>query len=168
MIVILSKDEIQFCTQAAIQRWLIKFGSTDRPNYAEGKINGKLEHELIASIRTLVAEWAVAKHFNLTWTFPVYPNELHGKRSHLPDVGVNGEVRTIRTQSGIPYWSKDSYKVIYGAKVLDSEYFKEVKLFAPFNARESMKDEYRDESIQGWRMPIHLIDLGSNPCGSTS
>lgn len=157
MIVNLSKDEVQFCTQVATQRWLVKFGSTDRPNYAEGKINGKLEHELIASVRTLVAEWAVAKHFNLTWTFPVYPNELHNSRSHLPDVGVNGEVRTIRTQNGIPYWKKDTYKVIYGAKVLDSEYFNQVKLFKPFNARESMLDNYRDESIDGWRMPIELI-----------
>jgi hypothetical protein len=117
-----------------------------------------LEHELVASIRTLVAEWAVAKHYNLTWTFPVYPNDLHGKRSALPDVGFNGEVRTIRTQSGIPFWTKDAHRVIYGAKVLDSEYFQEVKLFTPFNASEAMVDEYRDESIQGWRMPIHLID----------
>lgn len=161
MIIILSKDEVQFCTQAAVQRWFMKFGSTDRPNYAEGKINGKLEHELLASIRTLVAEWAVAKHFNLTWTFPVYPNELHSGRSKLPDVGVNGEVRTIRTQSGIPYWSKDANKIIYGAKVIDQEYFQKVKLFCPFNANESMKDEFKDESIQGWRMPINLIDSSS-------
>lgn len=163
MIVNLSKDEVQFCTQAAVQRWLMKFGSTDRPNYAEGKANGKLEHELVASIRTLVAEWAVAKHFNLSWTFPVYPNELHGRRSHLSDVGVNGEVRTIRTQGGIPYWTKDKHKVIYGAKVLDSEYFQQVKLFKPFNANDAMLPEYRDESIGGWRMPIHLLDeVGSN------
>lgn len=157
MVVCLSKDEVQFCAQAAVQRWLIKFGSTDRPNYADGKQAGKLQHELVASIRTMVAEWAVARHFNITWTFPVYPNEYHPQRSKLPDVGVDGEVRTIRTQDAIPYWRKDSGKIIYGTRVLDEDYFNRVELFNPFHADRFMIDRYRDDSIGGWRMPIEYL-----------
>lgn len=132
----------------------MKFGSEDRPNYADGKANGKLEHEVVANIRTVVAEWAVAKHFNLTWSFPVYPNELHPSRKNLPDVGYNGEVRTIRTQSAIAFWKKDADKVIYGTRVLDQEYFMKVELFNPFSANDNMIDRYADASIGGFRKPI--------------
>ena len=42
MIVELSKEEVRVCTMLATERWLMKFGSVDRPNYAQGKANGRL------------------------------------------------------------------------------------------------------------------------------
>ena len=159
MIVDLTKDEVTFCTQAAVGRWLMKYGSQDRPNYAQGKAEGRLEHNLVADIRTLVAEWAVAKHFNLVWSFPIYPNELHPYRSKFPDVGTDGEVRTIRTQQGIPFWSKDAGKTIYGARVLDADYFSRVELFKPFAADKNFYDHYKDDSINGWRVPVGLLEM---------
>ena len=46
MIIELNKDEVRVCTMLAVERWLTKFGSTDQPNYAQGKADGKLEPEI--------------------------------------------------------------------------------------------------------------------------
>jgi hypothetical protein len=158
VIVTLSKDELQFCTALAAQRWLMKFGSTDKPNYAKGKAEGRLEHNLLSDVRSIVSEWAVAKHYNLTWTCPVWPNDVHNQRKDFPDVGTTGEVRTVRTQNAIPFWEKDADKVIYGTKVLSDDYFNQVKLFSPFAAADYMRDEFRDPEINGWRLPLHIVD----------
>ena len=157
MIVELTKEEVHYCTTVAIHRWLMKFDSVDRPNYAEGKANGVLEHEVLANIRANVSEWAVAKHYNLSWNFPVYPNEYHGMRKNLPDVGVDGEVRTIRTKNAIPFWSKDSGKYIYGTKVVNNDKFNKVEVFNKFLANDFMKKEYEDSSINGWRVPTAIL-----------
>ena len=156
MLIGLSQSEVRVCTNLAVERWLMKFGSKDRPNYAEGKRQGKLELELNANIRANVSEWAVAKHYNLPWNVPWYPNELHGKRQHISDVG-EFEVRTIRTNPAIPMWEKDRHKVIFGTKVLDEEYYSEVEVYGWFNASEFMTDEYRDEYISGWRIPVEKL-----------
>lgn len=153
-IVKLSKDEVRVCTLLAVERWLAKFGSTDRPNYADGKANGKLEPELTANVRANVAEWAVAKHYNINWNVPWYPNELHGERQEIPDVGLSGEVRTVRTKDSVPVWRKDAKKTIIGARVLDTEYFSEVEIFGWYPAYEAFKDEWKDTDIDGWRIPI--------------
>jgi len=154
MIIELNKDEVRVCTMLAVERWLTKFGSTDQPNYAQGKADGKLEPEINANIRANVCEWAVAKHYNLAWNNPWYPNALHKKRYPLPDVGENLEVRSIRTQDNIPFWGKDKGKVIVGTKCLDLEYFSQVEIFGVAYPEEFMKSEYYDKYINGWRIPI--------------
>lgn len=154
MIIKLTSKEVRMCTLPAIERWMEKKGSIDKPNYAKGKANGVLEHELLANVRANICEWAVAKYYNLPWNYPLYPNDIHKDRKDLPDVGINGEVRSIRTQTSIPFWSKDINKHIYGAKVLDTEYFSEVEVYGSINPKEFMKDQYRDESIDGWRVPV--------------
>lgn len=156
MIVNLSQEEVRVCTMLAVERWLTKFGSVDRPNYAEGKKSGRLEPELNANIRANVSEWAVAKHYNLSWNVPWYPNALHPIRKDISDVG-DFEVRTIRTQGAIPFWNKDTGRIIIGTKVLDEEYYSTVEIYGSFNADNYMIDEFRDESINGWRVPINAI-----------
>lgn len=157
MIVNLSKDEVRVCTMLAVERWLTKFGSVDRPNYAEGKKAGKLEPEINANIRANVAEWAVAKHYQLQWSVPWYPNELHPQRKNLPDVGTKFEVRTVRTQDSIPFWDKDIGKTIVGVKVLDEEYYSQVEIYGLFVASDFMLDQYYRADIGGWRVPIQTI-----------
>lgn len=157
MIVKLSKDEVRVCTNLAVERWLTKFGSVDRPNYAEGKKAGKLEPEINANIRANVAEWAVAKAYNLQWSVPWYPNELHPQRKDIPDVGHNLEIRTVRTQNSIPFWKKDTGKTIVGVKVLDEEYYSEVQIYGFFVADNFMLDEYYKADISGWRVPVEQI-----------
>ena len=154
MIIELNKDEVRVCTMLAVERWLTKFGSTDQPNYAQGKADGRLEPEINANIRANVCEWAAAKHYNLAWNNPWYPNALHKKRHSLPDVGENIEVRSIRTQDSIPFWGKDEGKVIVGTKCLDLEYFSKVEIFGVAYPEEFMKSEYYDSYINGWRIPI--------------
>jgi hypothetical protein len=156
VIVNLSKDEVRVCTLLAVERWLTKFGSVDRPNYAEGKKAGRLEPEINANIRANVAEWAVARLYNLQWSVPWYPNELHGQRKDIPDVG-NLEVRTVRTQDSIPFWQKDVGKTIVGVKVLDEEYYSQVEIYGSFKADDYMDDMYYRSDINGWRVPIEHI-----------
>jgi hypothetical protein len=154
MIVELSSKEVRMCTLPAIERWMEKKSSTDKPNYAKGKADGVLQHELLANIRANICEWAVAKYYNLSWNYPLYPNEIHKDRASLPDVGIDGEVRSVRTRNDIPFWYKDINKRIYGAKVLDTEYFSKVEIYGSIDPNNFMKDQYRDESINGWRVPV--------------
>lgn len=160
MIIKLSQEEVRVCALLAIERWLTKFGSEDRPNYASGKRLGKLEPEINANIRANIAEWAVAREYNLSWSVPWYPNELHTRRKNIPDVG-DFEIRTIRTQNAIPFWKKDIGRTIFGVKVLDEEYYSLVEIFGSFKADDFMTDEFADASIGGWRVPIALI-VGDN------
>ena len=156
MIIQLTKDEVRVCTLIAIERWLTKFGSVDRPNYAQGKKLGKLEPELNANIRANIAEWSVARVYNLQWSVPWYPNEYHKQRKNIPDVG-NVEVRTVRTKDSVPFWKKDAGKTIFGVKVLDEEYFSTVEIYGSFEADKYMKAKYFDASIDGWRVPVSEI-----------
>lgn len=157
LIVTLDKDEVRVATILAVERWLAKFGSTDKPNYAKGKIDGKLEHELLSNIRANVCEWAVAKQYNQSWNVPWYPNSLHPQRKSLADVGVNYEVRSIRTQTSIPFWQKDINNYIFGAKVLDGDYYSEIEIYGHIVPTEYMTDEWYDSYIEGWRVPVELF-----------
>jgi hypothetical protein len=156
VIVQLELEEVRVCTMIAMERWILKKGSIDKPNYAAGKRFGALEHELLANIRANVAEYAVAKYYELPWTFPWYPNGEHKKRKDHPDVGTNLEVRTVRTQTSIPVWSKDVAKnaIIIGCKVLDDDYFTQVEIYGWFPANSANRLEWRDPKIGGHRIPI--------------
>lgn len=158
MIIDLTKDEVRICTQLAIERWLAKWDSIDRPNYAAGKANGKLEHEVLANIRANVCEWAAAKLFNISWNVPWYPNELHVQRSHLPDIGNNCEVRSVRTANAVPFWQKDLDKILIATKCLDEVTYSQVFVFGHVRASEYAIDELWDDSINGWRLPLELFD----------
>ncbi len=156
IIVELSQEEVRVCTTLGVERWLTKFGSVDRPNYAEGKKSGRLEPELYANIRANVSEWAVARQYNLPWNVPWYPNRFHTQRKEIADVG-DFEVRTVRTYGAIPFWTKDAGRIIYGTKVLDEEYFSRVEIYGWFRADNYMKDDFYDTSINGWRVPVELL-----------
>ena len=158
VIIQLTQAEVRVCTLIAVERWLIKFGSEDRPNYATGKKLGKLEPEINANIRANVGEWAIARHYNVAWNMPWYPTDLHKVRKNIPDVG-DIEVRTIRTQNAIPFWKKDAGRTIVGAKVLDVEYYSLVEIYGKFQADDYMTDEFADPSIDGWRVPIDRLEL---------
>ncbi len=155
-IVTLTPEEVRVCATLGIERWLTKFGSVDRPNYAEGKKSGSLEPELNANIRANVSEWAVARLYNLPWNVPWYPNKYHTQRKEIADVG-NFEVRTVRTRNAIPFWTKDVGRIIYGTKVLDEEYFSQVEVYGWFEADKFMEDTFYDEKINGWRVPVELL-----------
>jgi hypothetical protein len=158
IVIQLSQAEVRVCALIAVERWLVKFGSEDRPNYASGKKFGKLEPEINANIRANVAEWAVARHYNLGWNMPWYPNDLHKQRKNISDVG-DLEVRTVRTQAAIPFWKKDVGRTIVGTKVLDEEYYSLVEIYGKFQADDYMIEQFSDPSIDGWRVPVELLEV---------
>jgi hypothetical protein len=160
----MTKDEIRRCASMAVELWIEKFGSEDRPNYAEGKKNGSLQHDLVSNTRTITAEMAVAKATNNSFNYPVYENYLHPHRKHLADVGQNLEVRTIRTRGEVPLWKKDAGKVIVGCYVPDEAYFSEVEVYGWVWADDVIgKEEFSDPSIGGWRYPLSLVTPFPNP-----
>ena len=158
MIVEMTKDEVDFFSSIALKRWTAKWGSEDRPNYAKGKEEGRLEHEVLASIRTILSEWAVAKHYNYVMNVPWYPNALHPIRGRLPDVGGNIEVRSARTRDCIAVWPKDEGKVIFGVKCTEPEFFSEFEILGAIDFDEVVKHpEWKDERYSGWAVPLHAL-----------
>jgi hypothetical protein len=158
MIINMLQDEIDECIRVGTTRYRRKFGSVDRPNYAKGKENGSLEHELNASIRAAIAECAVALVTERVWGGSyTYSNRFHQYRKHLADVGEKTEVRTIRTSNAVPIWEKDKGKTIVGCEVLDLEYFTKVKIFGYVVAEDAMLPEFVDSLIEGWRYPTNLL-----------
>jgi len=145
----------------AVERWLLKKESKDRPNYAAGKTAGLLEHDLLANIRANVVEYSAAKLYGVTWTFPWYPNEQHPRRKDHPDIHTNVEVRAVRTRTEIPVWQKDVDKkaIICGGKVLDDTYFSEVEIYGHIPARDAVRQEWFDTQSNCWRVPINELKL---------
>ena len=158
MIVEVTKEEVGTLSRYAIDRWLMKWGSQDRPNYSVGKKDGVLEHEVLASIRTIIAEWVVAKQYNLTMNVPWYPNDLHAKRGGLADVGQAIEVRTTRTQDWISVWEKDENKYIFGVRCLDPEHFTQFEILGYIHFDEVISHpEWWIPRHTAWGVPLHAL-----------
>lgn len=156
VIVELSKDEIRVCSMLGVERWLTTRGSGLRDSYKQGKANGSLEHQLLADVRSVTAEWAVAKHYGKTWNVPWWPRDEHNTRKDLPDVGERGEVRTVRTWDSIPYWRGDDGKLIIGCKVIDEDYYSQVEIYGTF---EPNYDESYHQGDGKYRMPVNQCRL---------
>lgn len=154
-IVKLSKEEVRACADVALNRWMMKFGSIDRPNYA-GDNKAKLEPEIAANVRSIVAEYAVAKLYKLPLTFPFYPNEEHSYRKDIADVGTNIEVKSVRTRDEIPVFPKDIRDgwVLVGARVLDRDYYSEVEVFGWLPMEDVQRDEWKYAPEGSWRVPL--------------
>lgn len=152
-IVQLSKEEVRACADIALNRWMMKFGSIDRPNYQD---KSKLEPEIAANVRTIVAEYAVAKLYKKSMSFPFYPNEEHAFRTEFPDVFPNIEVKSIRTRDEIPVFPKDIHPgwVLVGARVLDRDYYSEVEVYGWLHMEECQRDEWRYAPEGSWRIPL--------------
>jgi hypothetical protein len=160
----MTKDDVRRCANMAVELWIEKFGSEDRPNYAQGKKDGLLQHDMVSNTRTIVAEMAVAKATNNSLNYPVYENYLHPVRKHLADVGPNLEVRTVRTRGEVPVWSKDADKVIVGCYVPDDRFFSEVEVYGWVRANDVIgKEEFSDPYIGGWRYPLSSLTPFPHP-----
>ena len=164
MIVSLSKEEVRACADIALNRWMMKWGSIDRPNYANEN-KRKLESEVTANIRTIVAEYAVSKLYKLPMVFPFYPNSEHAFRKNFPDVLPCLEVKTVRTRKNIPVFPKDIREdvVIIGSKVLDDDYYSDVEVYGWIMAEECVRPEWKDPDENSWRIPPEAFKTGTPP-----
>ena len=156
MIVHLSKEEVRACADIALNRWMMKWGSIDRPNYA-GDNKRHLEPEIAANVRTIVAEYAVAKLYKRSFTFPFYPNEEHPYRKDIAEVGTNIEVKSIRTKDEIPVFPKDIRDgwLLVGARVLDRDYYSQVEVYGWLPMEDIPNhDEWKYAPEGSWRIPL--------------
>ena len=68
------------------------------------------------------------------------------------------EIRTVRTQDGIPFWEKDRLdegRVLVGAKVLDTKYYTKVAVYGWVVLKEDMfVENLRDDMSNCWRYPL--------------
>ena len=156
-IVNLSKEEVRACADAALNRWMMKWGSVDRENYQD---KSTLEPEVAANVRTIVAEYAVAKLYKKSFTFPFYPNEEHGFRKNSAEVGTNIEVKTIRTKDEIPVFPKDIHPgwMLVGERVLDRDYYSEVEVYGWLPMEEVSRDEWKYAPEGSWRIPLDAFN----------
>ena len=153
-LVTLSKEEVRACADIALNRWMMKFGSEDRPNYQD---KSKLEPEIAANVRTIVAEYAVAKLYQKSFTFPFYPNSEHGFRKDIAEVGTNIEVKTIRTKDQIPVFPKDIRDgwLLVGARVIDRDYYSQVEIYGWLPMEEiPSHNEWKYAPEGSWRIPL--------------
>lgn len=160
MILNMLQDEIDEAIRVGTTRYRRKIDSVDKPNYAKGKEDGSLEHDLNAAIRSALAECAVALVTEQVWGGSyTYSNRFHQYRKHLADVGQKTEVRTVRTKDTIAIWEKDKGKTIVGCEVIDPERFTKVKIFGYVIAEDAMQPQYFDPSpkMNGWRYPTNLL-----------
>lgn len=170
-IVELSKEEIRVCADLGVNRWLTKYGSVDRTNYTD---KTKLEPEVAANIRSIVAEYAVSKFYGLPQVLPFYPNNEHGYRKDIPDVLPNIEVRTVRTANAIPLFEKDNRPGLFivGTKVLDTDYYSRVEIWGAIKVESAYRQEWFSKLEGFWRIPKdafilrkQIPDMGSGVSG---
>lgn len=160
VIVELSKEEISQMLDAAKHRWLIKMGSKNSESYEIGLIQGRLEHDFMASWRAASTEWAVAKFLGQSWNGQItYPNSEHKRRSEMADVGTNIEVRSRRRRDGIPVGKKDILegKILVGAEMVDPANFNEVRIFGWLEMTAVPEVSEWDENIKKYYVPIEAF-----------
>lgn len=160
-IVTLDRQEVRLCADLALNRWLMKWDSTDRQNYTD---KNKLEPEIVANIRTIVAEYAVAKFYRLPQVLPFYPNEEHSYRYAFPDVLPNFEVRTVRTYDAVPLFTKDNRAglVIIGTKVLDDNFYRKVEIWGGIQVQDAYKSEWLSQKEGFWRIPKNAFKINKS------
>lgn len=152
----LTEAEIRVCVSLATERWFMKKNSVDRPNYAAGRQQNLLEHDLLAGIRANVSEYAVSKYLGLPWTTPFYENSEHPRRIDHPDVGDHIEVRTLRTRAEVPVWPKDVNKqaLIVATHVPNPDTYTQVEILGWMWAVNATKNEWLEPSDGSWRVPV--------------
>jgi len=128
---------------------MMKWGSVDRDNYA-GDNKKFLEPEIAANVRTIVAEYSVAKLYKQPLVFPFYPNSEH------PYI----EVKSVRTRDAIPVFPKDVEKsgILVGVRVLDRDYYSEVEVYGWLPVEECNKPEWFYEPERSWRVPLDAFN----------
>ena len=153
--VMLTLDEVRVCAQIGTERWIVNAKSTNRPNYA-GEHRKALEPELSASVRSIVAEYAVAKLYEVPWVMPWYPVDEHHFRRHFPDVMPCYEVKTVRTRDCVPVFEKDIAKggILIATKVTDVDYYQTIEVYGWLDVQDCVHPDWYDDTDTSFRVPV--------------
>lgn len=101
-----------------IARFVANWGRPDAPHYDRSR----MEEDRKAQAAAALCEIAVARCVNEYAHLHVWPWSDRKRYRHLPDVGLDIEVRRTRTKPAICVRRSDAGKKVYGARVVDSEY----------------------------------------------
>lgn len=122
MIIELEPWEYEHAYQVGIRRYTENWGKADASYYNKSS----MEEDRNAQAASAICELAVAKYTNQYWHGSVWDGRKHKKYKDMPDVGLNIEVRRVRTQSGPAVRDKDLNRnlILWGAELVDAEYRK--------------------------------------------
>lgn len=134
MIVKLETWEYEYASTIGIRRYTNNWGKPDASYYDPTK----MEDNRTALVAAAIGELAVAKAINEYWSATIWKGPDHKKYRDLPDVGLNIEVRRVRTQDGPAVREKDLKKenlIIFGVVPIPKE-FTEVEILGWIPAQE--------------------------------
>jgi len=94
-----------------------------------------MEEDRKAQAAAALCEIAVARYTNQYWHGHVWHPSDHAKNKSEPDVGLNIEVRRVRTASAVAIRRTDAGRIVWAARMADTE-FRSVELLGSVPADE--------------------------------
>lgn len=155
MIVELEPWEYEHASHVGIGRVTANWGVQDAAHYEKSR----MQDDRTASVAGAICELAVAKHTNQFWSGSVWPRSAHDTYKHLPDVGMNIEVRRVRTGKKVAVRERDTGRglELWAARAVEPE-FRSVDVlgYLPYDTAWEWADS---SSFDGTRyLPIvHLV-----------
>lgn len=111
--------EYEHASNVGIRRFTANWERNDAKHYDRSR----MEDDRTAQVAAAACELAVAKYTNQYWHAHIWHHTDHYKYKHMPDVGLNIEVRRIRTGSRAAVRRNDlgMGKVLWIAKAIYPE-----------------------------------------------
>lgn len=97
MIIVLEAWEYEWVNSVGIRRFTANWNKRDAAHYDKSR----MEDDRTAQVAAAACELAVAKLTNKYWSGTVWPANQHDQQKHRADVGVNFEVRRVRTKDAV-------------------------------------------------------------------
>lgn len=128
-VVTLEPWEYETAYLVGIRRFVANWERQDAAHYNRAS----MEEDRNAQPAAAICEMAVAKYLGKFWIGGVWHKSEHFRYRNVPDVGDDIEVRRIRTGDGVPVRRTDAGKIVWAARLADSEY-RRVELLGFVNA----------------------------------
>lgn len=134
LFVTLEPWEYEHGFQVGIRRFTANWCRGDAPHYRREL----MEEDRKAQAAAALCELAVAKYLNQYWHGSIWHVADQDKYRRMPDVGVDIEVRRVRTQAGVTVRRMDAGRTVWGARCADPEYRK-IELLGYVSADKALK-----------------------------
>lgn len=119
MIIDLEPWEYEHVNVVGIGRYVANWEKQDAAHYDKSR----MQDDRTAQVAAAACELAVAKYTNQYWSGHVWPKESHDKYKKVSDVGLNIEVRRVRTRNSVAVRERDLGRnlVLWAAKAIEPE-----------------------------------------------
>jgi len=130
VIVELKPWEYEWASHVGIRRFIENWEKSNAKHYDEKR----MEDNRTAQVAACIAEIAVAKHVNRFWSGTVWKAQNHEQNKNRADVGLNIEVKRLRTRQEAPVRRHQLKKglILWVAKPIAPE-FRVVELYGYIN-----------------------------------